>query len=773
MSDVKQFSRLCMLLLMLLPVGLACAREGKFIPDGRLDEALWQQAGLFGQFFITQPLTLVEAKEKTTALFYTDEAGVYIGFINEQENLTRVGRLTLYDEDISDDFNEVIIDFNGKGIRAYGFKVSRENAAQDSIWSRETQESTDWNGEWFHASYSGEHSWQSEIFIPWTSLSMDVSPKDTREIKVYFSRWQQSLTRRLAFPAIDSSQTRFLDNFAAIEVSTEDYSSLDIFPYVSMNRDLLAHQSDAELGADFFWRPSPDKQLALSLNPDFGQVESDEIVVNFSAIETYLEEKRPFFLENHAMFDVRGPENLILVNTRRVGGQAFGQENGATDIDVAARYTQFGDMFEYGILAASEDDSRNIRGRDFLSARISYLHDNYNLGLLYNLTKTPQVARKAQVWGLDFAYEINNKLQLSGVYFHSDISANGLTEDVRDNGWSFTADYQAYDFWSQHLTLYRYGRDLDINDFGFVERVNIAQIAYDSVYEWPKGYRAWGISDFILEFAMDYSENEQDDDLPMSAESTFVINTHDNEEWEFELEYREEGIDDLITFGFNPARIPASHGVKLSYKSDQSQDLILDMSVATGKSGLKGRWTTYEFEPSYRLNEYVALELELTYSKRDSWLISLYEEDEEDEIEDEPEDEGGEEEDGANVLHDYRQEELSLAFNLSARFGEKHELRLKVEGVGIKAYGLDQFAAAPDGDLNPLGQAPDDFFESEFFAQIRYRYQISPLSEIYLVYGRGGESEFARPGPSFSHLIEDAVNHPGEENIFIKARFHF
>src|SRR5262249_32087937 len=37
--------------------------------------------------------------------------------------------------------------------------------------------------------------------------------------------------------------------------------------------------------------------LDLTVNPDFGQVESDPSVVNLTAYETFYEEKRPFFLE--------------------------------------------------------------------------------------------------------------------------------------------------------------------------------------------------------------------------------------------------------------------------------------------------------------------------------------------------------------------------------------------------------------------------------------------------------------------------------------------
>ena len=90
------------------------------------------------------------------------------------------------------------------------------------------------------------------------------------------------------------------------------------------------------------------------MNPDFGQVESDDIVVNFSATETFYSDKRPFFSENNSLFNVRG-SMFRIINTRRIGAspdydcslfegseETYCNENqkSSNDIDVAVRYTQ-------------------------------------------------------------------------------------------------------------------------------------------------------------------------------------------------------------------------------------------------------------------------------------------------------------------------------------------------------------------------------------------------------------------------------------------------
>ncbi len=77
---------------------------------------------------------------------------------------------------------------------------------------------------------------------------------------------------------------------------------MDWFPYISYSSDLYDGEAsesggsnDFDGGLDFVWRPNSNTQLTGAINPDFGQVESDDLVVNFSAVETFVTEKRPFF----------------------------------------------------------------------------------------------------------------------------------------------------------------------------------------------------------------------------------------------------------------------------------------------------------------------------------------------------------------------------------------------------------------------------------------------------------------------------------------------
>src|SRR5215471_8698148 len=71
----------------------------------------------------------------------------------------------------------------------------------------------------------------------------------------------------------------------------------------------------ANVAADVKLGLTPALTLDGTVNPDFGTVETDQVVLNLSTVETYLPEKRPFFLEGADLFATR----FNLFYSRRVG----------------------------------------------------------------------------------------------------------------------------------------------------------------------------------------------------------------------------------------------------------------------------------------------------------------------------------------------------------------------------------------------------------------------------------------------------------------------
>jgi len=84
------------------------------------------------------------------------------------------------------------------------------------------------------------------------------------------------------------------------------------------------HQSFTA-GADFKYGITSNFTLDGTVNPDFGQVEQDPAVLNLTQFETFLQEKRPFFLEGTGVYQFPVNSNQVnnngegLFYSRRIG----------------------------------------------------------------------------------------------------------------------------------------------------------------------------------------------------------------------------------------------------------------------------------------------------------------------------------------------------------------------------------------------------------------------------------------------------------------------
>ena len=206
---------------------------------------------------------------------------------------------------ISSSYRNYAIDFDGDGINAYQFFTSSSGSIGDSTVKDEKERNWDWDSDWSAETSFQEDIWFSEIFIPWSIATMKTVEGDKRKIGLAFYRMAMGLGR--GFSTIKGSpyQNVFLSVFDELLVDNYDSSEIDIFPYITINEDIANSEIIAKGGAEIFWKIDSSKELNITLNPDFGQIESDEVVVNFSSVETFYSDKRPFFSENQSLFDVK------------------------------------------------------------------------------------------------------------------------------------------------------------------------------------------------------------------------------------------------------------------------------------------------------------------------------------------------------------------------------------------------------------------------------------------------------------------------------------
>jgi hypothetical protein len=728
--------------------------------DGVLDEPQWQQALRIDQFVTTEPLTGEPAKYHTEVLLLTNDEGIFVGFRNYQPpGVKRVQRHFARDSSIEADRNILGIDFDGSGLSGYDFTVGASNSQQDGIFGDDNTWSGDWDGNWHSQTSQDEEYWYTEIHIPWTVAPMSQARNGEKTMAFYFGRVVYDESLRFAYPDASYQRPTFLSDWKPTPVSQVKTSTLDWFPYAAALEDRQQDDSELKVGLDVVWRPDSSTQLTGSINPDFAQVESDDLVVNFSAIETFFTEQRPFFTENQALFTRQVPVGDLLLYTRRIGAQADSGEQRLTDINLAGKYTHYGDSLDYGLFAVTEDNTGQADGGDYLSTRVQGLAlPGLTLGHSLTWADRPTLDRQAMVNAVDFDWQASQGMRIRGQYLHSDIDqdANGFNDNQKLNeddgaGW-LEWRYAPNDEWQYRLNFTAYGDDFEMNDMGFLQRNDwrelFGRIRHD-INSYPDDSR---LRSSWWEYNAGYQENTDGDRQPTWVEIQRYLVFRSTRELGLEAGYQMSSHDDLITRGNGQLKMEEQQWYELTYLNSRGGRFSFSLEYEAATSGTDEFSHRLDFSPQFYASQGLTLSADLGYQHYREWLLWDFRS-----------------EQLATFESDVYQADLKLDWYP----GSRQEVRLKLQWTSVKSDAVEGYDLSGSGRLRPSGRPVSDFSVSDTALQLRYRYELAPLSEIYLVYTRGGYWEADDNRDSPLDLWQNAWDDKTAERIVAKIRYRF
>lgn len=748
--------------------------------DGVLDEAVWGRITPINEMRVTDPETLSDVPFDTeTRIFYTSR-GVYVSVDMEQPLDTIVQRISSRDNTtINRDSVTVTLDTSGQGLFGYWMMLALGDNQADGTVLPERQYRTEWDGAWYGATQTTERGWSAEFFMPWGQMAMP-QEEAVRRMGISVVRDVAHLDQSWGWPAIPESSQIFMSDLPLLEFQGVNLrQQWSVFPFVSVTQDQIDKEQNTKTGFDVFWRPSSNFQLTGTVNPDFGSVESDNVVVNLTANETFYPEKRLFFQEGQEIFNTTprstgsNGQRFTVVNTRRIGGRPrvpdlpAGVRLSARDrikpaeLLGALKATGQAGAVRYGMLTAAEDDTiykingaKYIQeGRDFNAFRLIYEDSNgaayRGLGYIGTLVQHPQ--SDAVVHAVDFHYlSSGGRWNVDGQVISSD-------SDERGSGRGAFADiiYSPRQGIRHNLQLTAFDDKIDVNDLGFQQRNDNMEAWYR--FEWIKTDLKF-VRNFRFNPFLRYEENRAGDRtnnmLPLINMSA-TLNNLDRVSVQFQQFPKR--YDDRNSFGNGTFATRE----RTSYFLDYTTNPSLPVSISAGYSSIgelvSGRTLETRTGVTWRPMDNVNLSARIAYNDRSGWLLH----------------QGGQD----FTAFDATQWEGQVNVDYFAT--AKQQLTMALQWVGIKAfedvfYYLPRQAETKNRDLikvpKPAGPT-DSFSLSQLNFQLRYRWQIAPLSDLFVVYTRG-DNVRAQIG-EFEDLFEQSWNDPLGEQLVVKLRYRF
>jgi len=751
--------------------------------DGFVDEAVWQSLPIIDGMRIVEPDTLEEAPFKTDIRFFYTERGMYFGIVNHQPADSLVARMTDRDSPLSRDFIGVTIDASGDGLYGYGIGLALGDSMLDLSILPERQLNFQWDGSWDGRTQVIDEGWSAEFFVPWSMMPLP-QVEDVRRIGLAFRRQLGQRGEVWTSPPLPETLNVFISGFQKYELTDiEPRRQLTIYPFVSTDFNGIRHDAKSKIGTDIYWRPSTNTLLSGTLNPDFGTVESDDVVVNLTAFETFFPEKRTFFLEGQDIFNtgprslaqnVRGPGGPItMLNTRRIGGASkYIIPSGVnitptdlsqpTDLLGAVKFTGQNGNLRYGTLIASEDNSEiqgilsdgthvslQATGRDFTIGRLLYENTSSggrrSIGWMGTNVSHPNI--DSTVNAIDAHYfSANQRWVLDGQLMHSDV--NG------DTGMGFLGDVSYIPRRGvQHILTTTYIDDeFNMNDLGFLSRNSQMNLDYNFVLT-ESDIPGLTSRTTVLTSVNQY--NTDGDSVLAGQFAGRTWNYLNNDSFNLLLRYFPKRIDDRLGRGTGAFRIPERYAVIAGYTSDPAKSIAWSLNLEASQEDLGPKIITSGAGIVWRPNDRFSFDLGLNYTDQEALLVHQ----------------------GDGNYTSFEAHQWSPKLESNYFISAKQQFRISMQWNSLKAF-EDRFWQVNPKRVKHLSPVvnpdndPGDFVISRLTFQARYRWEIAPLSDLFIVYTRGSNL----PGNSFftfQDLLEQAWNDRIVDSFAIKLRYRF
>ena len=443
--------------------------------DGVPDEDVWNLAVPVTDDFIQhRPDCGDPMSEPTEIRILYDDRAMYIGLImhdSSPESFTRV--LTPRDWDVMSEWIGIWLDTFNDDNNCYMFFVSVENVQQDARLCEVGGWDNSWDAVWESGTATTDSGWTAELAIPFSAVRFPGSVEQVWGInfKRTISRTNES---GFLFRMADNGEVRIRD-FGNLQGLHDLHASrqMELRPYGAARLMYLPDAEDewdpwANAGLDCRIGISSDAVLDLTINPDFGQVEADPTEINLSHWETFLREKRPFFLEGSDLFSMP----FMLFYSRRIGSVA---DNGEIiPILGGAKLTGTSAGFRFGLLDAwtgrvSEGDELIEAGTNYAAARVLREFGNGTyIGISATSVDIPGQSNTIYTYGRSGAVEG----QLRFLENHTIRASAGGTWNSTDSIWKDNLAYSGrYSFENDRLDCragFNYTEeDFDANMIGY------------------------------------------------------------------------------------------------------------------------------------------------------------------------------------------------------------------------------------------------------------------------------------------------------------------
>jgi hypothetical protein len=289
--------------------------------DGILDESVWETAAIANNFIQHEPFNGILPLLETEIKIAYDNYALYVAAIMYDSSPDSILReLSLRDkfDGANADLFAILVSPFDDGVNGFEFMVSAAGVQSDGKHLGSDGDPS-WDGVWESAVKITEKGWIVEMKIPYSALRFPSKPVQSWGIN--FFRNIRRYREWSSWSFVDNNAQEIISQLGQLTdiKDIEPPLRLSVSPYVSAyleKNESGIWGNNFNAGMDLKWGINQSFTLDMILIPDFGQVQSDDQILNLSPFEIMYNEKRAFFTEGTELFNKAG-----IFYSRRVGGR--------------------------------------------------------------------------------------------------------------------------------------------------------------------------------------------------------------------------------------------------------------------------------------------------------------------------------------------------------------------------------------------------------------------------------------------------------------------
>jgi len=351
--------------------------------DGKIIEAVWDQAYQIDRFIQREPNPGAEVSERTIVRVCYDSNNLYFAVkcYDDPDKIT--AKEMARDANLgNDDRVQIILDTYLDHRNGYWFQIGPRGSIGDALVNENgASRKKEWEALRNGKSGINSEGWEAESAIPFKTIGFD--PHST----VWGMKLIRNIKRKLEasyWPVANLNTHRFQISDSGTLEGLEGITQgigLDIAPYAIGGMNTKHGEKNdymADAGIDLFYQITPRLKASVSVNTDFAETEVDDRQINLTRFSLYFPEKRDFFLDgsNYFKFGIEGDDNNPYRNSvLPYFSRRMGLDNNGNMIPVlyAAKITGTQQNWNIGMMHVSDE-------RDYGNSHLSVGRVSRNLG---------------------------------------------------------------------------------------------------------------------------------------------------------------------------------------------------------------------------------------------------------------------------------------------------------------------------------------------------------------------------------------------------------